>query len=132
MLQCARQSARALLTEEEARRIAETAVDRGAGTLTPSRPEIRARRYSKCRQVTSKHLLQRVFHANFHCICVAHLAHTHMCVPCAHTYVCCLAHTRVCSRTHTCVFPECRLGSVLQHKRAETMKYATGYVPDRS
>ena len=79
--------ARALLTEEEARRIAETAVDRGAGTLTPSRPEIRARRYSKCRQVTSKHLLQRVFHANFHCICVTHLAHTHMCVPCTHIRV---------------------------------------------
>ena len=130
--QCARQSARALLTEEEARRIAETAVDRGgAATLTPSRPEIRARRYSKCRQVTSKHLLQRVFRANFHCICVAHLAHTHMCVPCTHIRVLSRTHTCVFSHTHMCV-SECRLGSVLQHKRAETMKYATGYVPDRS
>ena len=110
--QCARQSARALLTEEEARRIAETAVDRGgAATLTPSRPEIRARRYSKCRQVTSKHLLQRVFRVNFHCVCVAH---THVCFP-AHTHVCFSAHTHVCSRAHTHVCSLHTLTCVASH-----------------
>ena len=64
--------------------------------------------YSKCRQATSQHLLQRVFSVNLHCVCVAHthtrlLAHTHTCVPCTHTRVLPRTHMSVFSHTHMCV-----------------------------
>ena len=81
-----------------------------------ARPQLAEGDYSKCRQATSKHLLQRVFSANVHCVCVrTHtcvFSPTHTCVFPARTYACCLAYTCACSRTHThmCV-SECSSGA---------------------
>ena len=56
--------------------------------------------YSKCRQATSKHLLQRLCSANVHCVA----SHIHVCVLAHHTHVCSLhIHTRVASHTYVCV-----------------------------
>ena len=91
-VQCARQRARARVVE----------------TLEQSLEMVRRGRGAerkKLAKTTSKHLLQRVFSVNSHCVCVAHTyvcsrPETHGVFP-AHTYACCLAHRCVCSRTHT-------------------------------
>ena len=99
-VQCARQSARARVVDRERNLGAEP----GAEQRRLEALGLRLADYSKCRQATSKHLLQRLCSANVHCVashthmCV--LAHTHMCVPCPHIRVLPRTHMSVFSHTH--------------------------------
>ena len=69
------------------------------------------KRYSKCRQVTSRHLPQRVFSVVLGSLLhdFARPLHTHMCVP--RKDMCVFpAHTH--THTHTCAFPDYAAGYV--------------------